>query len=368
MNHFKKIILSGLAALVMSSSSGCATLSYYGNVVENHLKILSHARNIEEVLKDASVDEKTKKKLRFVQEVRQYAVEKLHLPKSDAYASYVDFGPEKDHVVINVTACKELKFEAKEWCYPVIGCQEAKGFYDDEEAEAYAEELKKESWDVALSKVPAYSTGKWLNNSLLGKHFGDPVTNIMLKKGKRGVIRSIFHETAHQVVLTEDTTFNESFAHFVEEEGTRQYLKDHQPEFSKKDADSAESAERKRKDKKLFHDIVASYSGWLDLVYNSSLPKEKKLQKKKEIFQAMKDTYLREAAPLGASKRGWFDRELNNAHIIYLRHYDNYVGVFAALFEHAASRNWRDFYKIAKNLAEWPPARRKKYMERVPVE
>src|SRR3989338_6936882 len=304
MTWLRKLAISGLAALVMGSSSSCATISYYGSLVENHLSILYHARDIEEVLQDSSIDEETKRKLRLVQEVRKYSIEKLHLPDTKAYTSYVDLqglnGEKKelqekdtpDYAVIFITACRSDSFEIKEWWYPVVGYQQMRTFYDKQEAEEYAKELQEEGWDVALNEARAYSTGNYLNGSLLEQSLSDPVTNIMLNQSDTGIIESLFHEMAHQVIyIEEDSTFNESFAEFVGEEGTRQYVKDHRWEFPK----MLEEKQKRRKDEGLFHEIIASYKNWLALVYDSALPKEEKLQRKRKIFQAMKDAYLQEA-------------------------------------------------------------------------
>ena len=64
--------------------------------------------------------------------------------------------------------------------------------------------------------VPAYSTLGW---------FDDPVLNTFIRYPDAELARLVFHELAHQVVYVKgDTTFNESFAVAVEEEGLRRWL------------------------------------------------------------------------------------------------------------------------------------------------
>ena len=50
------------------------------------------------------------------------------------------------------------------------------------------------------------------------------------------------------------------------------------------------------------------------------------------------------------------------------QHYNNLVDTFAVLYGSAAHRNWDVFYSIVKNIASWPEARRKEYLEKLPKE
>ena len=88
----RKKLCTGLTALLLSTSSGCAELKYYNNLVQGHIEILFNTQNIDEVVQDPTVAEETKRKLRLTQDARQYAFEKLHLPNTEAYTEYVDLG------------------------------------------------------------------------------------------------------------------------------------------------------------------------------------------------------------------------------------------------------------------------------------
>ena len=82
----------------------------------------------------------------------------------------------------------------------------------------------------------------------------------------------------------------------------------------------------------------------------------------------MKDAYLQEADAFGVRRRAWFEQEPNNAHLVSEQHYNNLVDTFAVLYGSAAHRNWDVFYSIVKNIASWPEARRKEYLEKLPKE
>ncbi|MFP3526496.1 aminopeptidase, partial [Pantoea sp. SIMBA_072] len=75
--------------------------------------------------------------------------------------------------------------------------------------------MRQDGLDVYLGGVEAYSTLGW---------FDDPILSSMVGWGDERLATLIFHELAHQrFYVQDDTEFNESFASFVEQEGSRQW-------------------------------------------------------------------------------------------------------------------------------------------------
>ncbi len=75
--------------------------------------------------------------------------------------------------------------------------------------------LRQRGMDVSIGGVEAYSTLGWFN---------DPIISSMMNWGDERLATLIFHELARQrFYVKDDTEFNESFADFVEQEGTRQW-------------------------------------------------------------------------------------------------------------------------------------------------
>src|SRR5947208_1411390 len=96
------------------------------------------------------------------------------------------------------------------------GCVAYRGFFSEAEAQRHAEKLRAEGYDVYLGGVLAYSTLGW---------FDDPLLSTFIRYPDSQVARLVFHELAHQLVYAKnDTTFNESFAVVVEDEGVRRWL------------------------------------------------------------------------------------------------------------------------------------------------
>ncbi len=117
----------------------------------------------------------------------------------------------------------------RQWCFPVAGCVAYRGYFAESDARAEAARLAAEGDDVHVGGVPAYST--------LG-YFDDPVLSTFVRYREVELARLIFHELAHQVVyVKDDTSFNESFAVTVEEEGLARWL------AAKRRRDPAEAAQ-----------------------------------------------------------------------------------------------------------------------------
>ena len=202
----KSSLLLVLACLLGGSISGCSNLSYYAQAVGGHLGVMRNAVPISEMVKDPGGDPVLKKKLEDVQAIREFASRELGLPDNNSYRTYVDVG--RSHVVWNVFAAPEFSLAPKIWCMLLVGCVNYRGYYDKEQAETFAAELRQEGFDTYVGGVAAYST--------LG-YFNDPVLSTFLRQSNTEVARVVFHELAHQLVFVAgDTQFNESYATAVE--------------------------------------------------------------------------------------------------------------------------------------------------------
>lgn len=337
---------------------GCGEISYYQQAVEGHFDILDRKVSIDSLLNDPQTPPELARKLTLIQNVRQFAIDRLQLPDVQGYTAYADI--EKPHVSTVVTAAHAFKLEPYQWCFLFVGCVGYRGYFDPAEAKAYAEELKKEGWDIALGNVRAYSTLKWLNNDFMPDYFKDPILNTFIERSDTAIIRTLLHEMAHQIVfISGDTAFNESFAVFVEQEGLRQYL-----EHSQK----ADLQEYQRyllgiKDRERFLQIIDTFYQKFKNLYDSPLSREEKLKKKEMLFEAMRETYRRQADEFKAfSYASWFERPLNNAHLLGVRRYNNWVPTFLQIFDEEG-RNWPKFFNKVKEIADFSPEERGQYLQ-----
>ena len=82
-------------------------------------------------------------------------------------------------------------------------------------------------------------------------------------------------------------------------------------------------------------------------------------QKKAERFAGLRREYetLKENWGGYRGYDAWFERDLNNARLVSVATYNDYIPAFQALFE-LSNRDFPAFYKAAQTLADMPAAQR----------
>jgi predicted aminopeptidase len=333
------VVLSILAAL----APGCSTLSYYAQSIQGHLAVQEAARPIPEVIADPQASAALKERLERAQKIRAYASAELALPDNGSYTRYADL--KRPFVVWNVFAAPELSLQLKQWCYPVIGCAEYRGYFDRSAAEAAAADLRSDGYEVNVIGVPAYSTLGW---------FDDPLLNTFIGGTEGQLAGLMFHELAHQVVFVGgDTTFNESFATSVEREGVRRWLQVAGTEASRQAY--AEFAQRRSQ----FLQLLLRYRGLLQQNYASATTDAEKRARKQELFAALKKDYAQlknEWGGYGGYDR-FFAQDLTNAHLSAVATYNDLVPAFEALLAKSGGQ-FPAFYVEVRRLAAMPKAER----------
>ncbi|OGB26071.1 MAG: aminopeptidase [Burkholderiales bacterium RIFCSPLOWO2_02_FULL_57_36] len=326
------VIFAGLVALV----AGCTQLGYYVQAVQGQYSLMSDARPIDNWLADPNVDAKLKGRLAKVQEIRRFAAEELGLPDNDSYKNYADL--KRSHVLWNVVATPELSMKPTQWCFPIAGCVNYRGYYNKAEAQAFAVALRRDGYDVQVAGVPAYSTLGW---------FSDPVLSTFIQYPDAELARLVFHELAHQIVYAkDDSKFNESFAVAVEEVGVERWMAKYGDEKMRM---SYAAYEGRKKD---FLALLVKYRNQLEVNYASQIGKAEKRQRKVEIFQSLKDEYLvlKEVTWGGyAGYDRWFAEPLSNAHLSSVATYHDLVPGFRALLAQQGSLS--GFYRKVRSLS-----------------
>jgi len=312
------LALAALALLVV----GCQSLAYYTQAIGGHLGVMARARPVDEVIADPATDPALKQRLQTARRIREFASKRLGLPDNPSYASYAQI--DRPYVVWNVFAAPELSVEPKAECFPFTGCVSYRGFYKEDEARRHAQKLREAGYDVYVGGVPAYSTLGWFDDPLLSTFIGYPDAQLA---------RLVFHELAHQLVYAKnDTTFNESFAVTVEEEGVKRWL---ESEGRAADLEAFRASQRRKRD---FIALVAETRKRLDEIYRAELPREAKLEQKRAELEK-----LRAAWP------GAIPADANNAFLVSIGVYTDLVPMFERLL--AQSGSLEEFYARAKKLA-----------------
>lgn len=344
------VILTLCGAMVLG---GCGTLSYYGQAVGGEIAVLRARQPISEVLADPAVSPELKERLSMVQDARNWAVTALDLPDNGSYRSYADV--HRPYVLWNVFAAGEFSVAPLQHCFPVAGCVGYQGWYREASAQASADRLASEGYDVYVGGVPAYSTLGW---------FDDPVLSTMLRWDDATLLKTLFHELAHQkLYVKHDTRFNESFAEFVGDEGLREYQAQHAT-LAATDLD-----ERRARDEQ-FTELVLATRQRLAVLYREPLTADLMRTRKAAIFAELRANYaqLREQKWGGKDwYRQFFDAgPLNNARLVPFGLYDDEIPAFAALFAES-DRDWHRFFLAAKRLAMLGAEQREAELQRLKI-
>jgi predicted aminopeptidase len=345
------LAVAGLGGGLLLLVGGCSNMGYYAQSISGHLDLVHRAKPVPQWLAADDTPEALKERLKLSQRMRDFAVQRLHLPDNDSYRQYADLG--RSSAVWNVVAAPPLSLKLQRWCFPVMGCVGYRGYFHQDEAEAFAAQLRREQpgVEVTVYGVPAYST----LGRLPGGLSSDPLLNTFIRYGEGDLARMIFHELTHQVVYADnDTMFNESFATAVERLGSEMWLAQ---EGTPQAVLDYRRSNARRED---FRTLTARYRDRLQAVYASPGSDEQKLADKAAVMAAMRDDYeqlKREGWGGYAGYDGWFARA-NNASMGLLSAYNELVPQFEQLFEQQG-RDFPRFYAEVRRIAVLPSAERR---------
>jgi predicted aminopeptidase len=185
--------------------------------------------------------------------------------------------------------------------------------------------MKREHLDVHLGGVLAYSTLGW---------FSDPLLSTFIRYPEAQVARLVFHELAHQVAYASgETTFNESFAVVVEEEGVRRWL---EAQGRDRDLEAFRAAQAR---KRAFALAVKATRERLAAVYASGAPQSEMRARKREEFDRLR-----------AQFPGAVPAEPNNAFLASIALYTEMVPAFERLLAQNGG-DLKKFYAAVQELA-----------------
>jgi predicted aminopeptidase len=306
---------------------GCQSLSYYTQAISGHLKVMANARPVEDWLADPATDAQLRQRLETARRIRAFASKELGLPDNGSYLAYAELN--RPAVVWNVFAAPVFSVEPKAECFPFTGCVSYRGFYSEAEARRHADKLRADGYDVHVGGVPAYSTLGW---------FDDPLLSTFIRYPDAQLARLVFHELSHQLVYAKgDTTFNESFAVTVEEEGVRRWL---QAEGRSGELEAFRATQARQRE---FARRVSQTRERLAVVYRTSASSENMLEQKRGEWQRLRQSYPGIPA------------DPNNAFLASIAAYTELVPAFEQLL--AESGSLEAFYRRTKALATKPAER-----------
>lgn len=340
----RKRLLVPLLALALLS--GCSSLSYYSQLADGQLHLLQARRPIAQVIADPSQSPALREHLRQSQAARAFASEHLHLPDNNSYRLYADI--HRPYVVWNVFVTPEFSLDPLNHCFPIAGCVAYRGYYNQSAARGEAALQKQAGMDVYIGGVEAYSTLGW---------FDDPIMSSMLHWGDERLATLIFHELAHQrFYVKDDSQFNESYANFVEQEGTRQWRVARG--LPAEDGNFGERLDQ-------FTRLVLASRERLFVLYRQPLSAEAMREAKAAEFERLRSEYrrLRDEQWQGQGLfDNWINTPINNAKLLPFGLYDLWVPAFAALFKRV-NGDWLAFFAEVERIGRLPAEQRHQLLQ-----
>lgn len=330
--------------LLVAVLPGCTTIGYYSQAVSGHVSLMWSSDPVDELLDNPDTEPGLTRKLLLARDARQFAGSRLSLPVGDAFTTYTELG--RPWVVVNLVAAPEFSLNPRQWCYPVVGCQAYRGYFDLANARTEEEILRAGGYDTFIGGVTAYSTLGW---------FDDPLHSGFTSLPDDRMVSLMFHELAHRVLyIDEDTAFNESFATAVELEGLRLWLQ------ARGEGGQFEAALKRLEYRNITLALVETTVSELDALYQraGSLPDMAMREQKQRLLDDLATRY-------NALARDWDEpgpfgetvSTLNNANLALFRQYNQYVPGFRQLLrEHAY--DFPRFFTEVQALSEQAPEQR----------
>jgi predicted aminopeptidase len=322
--------------------SGCGNFLYLSKLGWHQSYITFHSLPVQEVLEDRSVDGESKKKIRFIQEVRRYGEERLGL---EGKKSYMKFFEVKGPVLHVITASEKDRLKPYHWSFPIVGKVTYKSFFTKGGGLKEKRSLEGKDLDTFIQPVGAYSTLGWLK---------DPIFSSMLGWDEATLANIILHEMTHATVYFKgETDFNEQMATFIGNRGAINFLTEKYGPESKEVIEAIHVQE----DDLIFGRWIDRACQRLSNFYSKEISRDEKLRGRKEIFQAMKEEFKEIKVQLKTDCYKDFERiELNNAVLLAYHRYIHRLERFETLYEHMGSdlRKIVEFFKMIRESKEDP--------------
>ena len=297
--------------------------------------MMGQRQAIDELIKSDNTDPNEKIALKEVLQIRKFASSDLLLPDNNSYTSYVEL--DRDYVTWAVFAAESLSLNAKTWCFLVVGCVPYRGYFSQDKAWQFTQQLQAKGYDTYIAPVPAYSTLGW---------FSDPLLSSMLGRGSIITAEYIFHELAHQkLYIKNDTAFNEAFATAVGQIGVEKWL------VSKGMDKSLQNYLNANQNKHEIYQIIDTLKQQLQDIYQSSADNEQKLTLKDIALDEYRQTMTKQLQAWNKLQQyqSWLLDDMNNAKLNAFSTYRDLVPLFIDLYQRC-NEDIAKFYQVVDRM------------------
>lgn len=231
-------------------------IDYGVRMGKGQLSIITKSKKIEKYLEDPNYPDSLKNKLRLIQEIKMFTVDKLGFQPSPNYNKMYD--QKGKPMMYVVTGSEKYALKPMIWKFPIVGKVSYKGFFTREEAEEEARRIEKLGYESRIRIVNAWSTLGW---------FRDPVMSSMLEDPPGELAELIIHELSHGTIFIKNNVdLSENLANFIGDKGAIMFL-----EFKYgKDSKELEEYIHSKLDYDKFSGYFIKSALQLDSLYNTS--------------------------------------------------------------------------------------------------
>ncbi len=299
--------------------SGCR-MGYLFHAASGEYELLSGSIPVEEGLKDETLSEEKKIRLRLVGQVKDFGEKELGLKETENYEKV--YLKSRQNPIYTISASPKDQLSRKTWWFPIVGNMPYLGFFDLEKAKAEKVKLEKKDLDVNLGAAGAFSTLGW---------FKDPVTLSLIEGSTHYLVETILHELTHTTLyVKEQGDFNEGFANLVGLVGAERFLEAHYGPSHRLTIEAQNNIE----DERLFSSFISALMEELESLYNSSMSYEEKLSQSEQIFTRALASFDRLKGRLKTNRFTYFGSSgLNNAYLMSINLYHRHFHLFEAVYK-----------------------------------
>ena len=303
---------------------GCDA-DYYLHLLQGQAKVVMDSQSIEDLLSSSLIDDKTRRKLTFIDSIRTFAQDNLGLEVDSNYTCFFD--TEGQPISWNVSACPPHHFTPYKWTFPIVGSLPYKGYFDKSKAQDERDSLRARGYDTIMRPVSAYSTLGFLS---------DPVLSPMLQYSEERLVDLMLHELTHATIyIANHADFNESLATFIGKEGTLAFIALRYGA----DAPIIAHIKQERQDIARFRTFLISVTASLDSLYKQDLPKNEILERREHVFREAQDRYKFLRSQFTATNFDYFlEWKINNAQLMSYRRYNRDLELFSRVYESNGQR------------------------------
>jgi len=315
--------------------TGCGNVLYISKLGWHQGFISFHSVPVQEILEDQQVDEGTKEKIRFIQEVKRFGEKRLGLEGTKSYSKFFEV---KGPVLYVITACEKDRLQLCTWNFPITGRVSYKSFFTKHGVLKEKDLLERKGLDTFVQRAAAYSTLGWLK---------DPIFSSMMEWNHVALANLTLHEMVHATVYFKgETDFNEQLATFVGNRGAIDFLIKKYGEASKEVLEAIHIQE----DDLLFSRWVDQVCQRLSTYYAKEISRDEKLRGREEIFRSLKEEFGEIKVQLKTDCYRDFEKmDINNAVLLAYRRYIHRLEKFETIYEHLG-RNLRKFVEFFREL------------------